>query len=40
LCTTWLKLLKASVKHKTKKIAKLEKKLIMLELEKSNEKPN
>lgn len=34
LYTTWLKLLKASVRHQTKKIAKLESKLIELELKK------
>lgn len=34
LYKTWLKLLKASVKNKTLKIAKLEAKLIQLELEK------
>lgn len=33
LAKLWLKLLKASVKGKTKKAAKLEKKLIELELE-------
>lgn len=32
LYKTWLKLLKASVKHQTRKIAKLESKLIELEL--------
>jgi len=29
----WMKLLKASVRHKSRKIAKLESKLIQLELE-------
>lgn len=38
LYKTWLKLLKASVKHKSNKIAKLESKLIQLELEKKDEK--
>ena len=34
LYETWLKLLKASVRKKSRKIAKLESKLIQLELEK------
>jgi len=38
LYKTWLKLLKASVKHKTNKINKLENRLIQLELEKRYEK--
>jgi hypothetical protein len=33
----YLKLLKAELRHKTKKIAKLKKKLIQLELKVSNE---
>ena len=33
LYQTWLKLLKASVRNKSRKIAKLESKLIQLELE-------
>jgi len=36
LAKIWLKLLKASVKGKSKKAAKLEKKLIELELELKN----
>jgi hypothetical protein len=36
LYETWLKLLKASVRKKTRKIAKLESKLIQLELEKKH----
>jgi hypothetical protein len=34
LYETWLKLLKASVRNKSRKIAKLESRLIQLELEK------
>ena len=34
LYKTWLKLLKASVRNKSRKIAKLESRLIQLELEK------
>lgn len=37
LYNTWLKLLKASVKHQTRKIAKLETKLIELELKRRGE---
>jgi hypothetical protein len=37
LYKTWLKLLKASVKKHTQKIAKLESKLIQLELKKRDE---
>lgn len=36
LYTTWLKLLKASVSHQSKKIAKLETKLIQLELKRKD----
>jgi len=36
LYETWIKLLKASVRNKSRKIAKLESKLIQLELEKKN----
>lgn len=35
---TWLKLLKAEVKHKRKKIEKLEKKMLSLEIELRDEK--
>jgi len=38
LLTLWMKLLKASVKGKSKKIAKIESKLIQLELEKKDGK--
>ena len=37
LYKAWLKLLKASVKHQTRKIAKLETKLIELELKRRGE---
>jgi len=37
LYETWLKLLKASVRKKSRKIAKLESKLIQLELEKKKQ---
>ena len=36
LYATWLKLLKASVSHQSKKIAKLETKLIQLELKRKD----
>jgi len=38
LLKLWMKLLKASVKGKSRKIAKIESKLIQLELEKKNGK--
>ena len=37
LLKLWMKLLKASVKRKSRKIAKIESKLIQLELEAKNE---